>query len=165
VTIDIGVNDLCAEPASPQCPVADNLRAILTTLNDALARDPGDETLQIMEYYNRDLGTRQEGATRQNLLGTDLKVDCSGTGSAVGLNDVIHCIGLEKNAVPVTSCLPSTPAAPPSWPLIIRTRATPATARSRRRSAAPSALGTDHLREEPLVPLRVAAAVAAMAER
>jgi hypothetical protein len=28
-------------------------------------------------------------------------VDCSGTGSALGLNDLIHCIALEENATPV----------------------------------------------------------------
>jgi lysophospholipase L1-like esterase len=105
VTINIGGGDVfrggCPTPSDPQCPVRDNLRAILTTLNEALARDPGDETIQIMEYYNKDIGTSQEGATRRSLLGGDLKVDCSGTGGAIGLNDLIHCIALEKNAVPV----------------------------------------------------------------
>ena len=105
VTINIGGGDVfrggCPNPSDPQCPVPDNLRAILTTLNEALARDPGDETIQIMEYYNKDIATSQEGATRRSLLGSDLKVDCSGTGSAIGLNDLIHCIALEKSAVPV----------------------------------------------------------------
>ena len=81
--------------------IADNLRAILTALNDALARDPGDETIQIMEYYNFDIGTARESATRASLLGSDLEVDCSGTGGALGLNDLIHCIALEENALPV----------------------------------------------------------------
>jgi hypothetical protein len=81
--------------------VAENLRAILTALNEALARDPGDETIQIMEYFNSAIGTAEEGARRRNLLGSDLKVDCSGTGDAIGLNDLIHCIAVEQNAVPV----------------------------------------------------------------
>lgn len=101
VTINIGVNDACPTPSDPQCPVADNLRAILTTLNEALARDPGDETVQIMEYYNSQVGTPEESARRAYLLGSDLEVDCSGTGGAVGLNDLIRCIGLEKGAAPV----------------------------------------------------------------
>ena len=101
VTIGIGRNDFCASANDPQCPVGDNLRAIFTTLNEALARDPGDETIQIAEWYNSDIGTEQESATRTYLLGSDLKIDCSGTGSALGFNDLIHCIALEKNALPV----------------------------------------------------------------
>ncbi len=101
VTIGIGRNDFCASANDARCPVGDNLRAIFTKLNEALARDPGDETVQIMEWYNSDVGTEQESATRTYLLGSDLKVDCSGTGSALGLNDLIHCIALEKNALPV----------------------------------------------------------------
>jgi lysophospholipase L1-like esterase len=101
VTIGIGRNDFCASANDPRCPVGDNLRAIFTTLNEALARDPGDETIQIMEWYNSDIGTEQESATRTYLLGSDLKVDCSGTGNALGLNDLIHCIALERKAQPV----------------------------------------------------------------
>jgi lysophospholipase L1-like esterase len=114
VTLNIGVNDACPNPADPQCPVADNLRAILTTLNEALARDPGEETIQIMEYYNAQIGTPEEGARRSYLLGSDLKVDCAGTGSAVGLNDLIHCIGLQHGAVPV-DVLPVFDAGGPSF--------------------------------------------------
>jgi lysophospholipase L1-like esterase len=101
VTLDIGINDRCANASDPQCPIAANLRAILTTLNEALARDAGDETIQIMEYYNPHVGTPQEAEMRRYLLGSDLKVDCSGAGGALGLNDLIHCIGLENGAVPV----------------------------------------------------------------
>jgi Ca2+-binding RTX toxin-like protein len=101
VTISIGRNDGCVNANDPRCPVGENLRAIFTTLNEALARDPGDETIQIMEWFNSDIGTEHESATRTYLLGSDLKVDCSGTGSALGLNDLIHCIALEKNVLPV----------------------------------------------------------------
>jgi len=106
VTIDAGSNDIlnlsgCDRPDSSTCPVAQNLRTILKTLNGALARDPGDETIQVMEYYNWDVGTPRESANRVRLLGDDLKVDCSATGLAVGLNDLLHCIALEQKAVPV----------------------------------------------------------------
>lgn len=114
VTIGIGRNDLCENASDPQCPVADNLRAIFTTITEALARDPGDETIQIMEFYNSDIGTEKESASRMYLLGSDLKVDCSGTGSALGLNDLIHCIALEKNALPV-DVLPAFDAAGESF--------------------------------------------------
>jgi lysophospholipase L1-like esterase len=77
------------------------VRAILKALNEALARDAGDETIQILEYYNWEIGTPRERANRVRLLGDDLKVDCSGTGPALGLNDLIHCIALEEKALPV----------------------------------------------------------------
>ena len=105
VTITIGRNDvgtgLCDQANAPACPIAGNLRTLLRTLNAALARDPGDETVQIMEYYNFEIATPREGAERAWLLGDDLKIDCSGTGPALGLNDLIHCIALEENAIPV----------------------------------------------------------------
>jgi lysophospholipase L1-like esterase len=106
VTIDIGLNDLffdrnCPTANAPTCPFASNLRAILAALNTALATDPGDETVQVMEYYNYDIGTARESATRGQLLGSDGKIDCSGTGTALGLNDLIHCISVEQGAKPI----------------------------------------------------------------
>jgi lysophospholipase L1-like esterase len=119
VTIDAGSNDIlnlssCDHPSDPACPVAANLRTILKTLNEALARDSGDETLQIMAYYNWAIRTPQESANRVRLLGDDLKIDCSGTGRALGLNDLIHCIALEEQAVPV-EVLPAFDAAGTSF--------------------------------------------------
>jgi GDSL-like Lipase/Acylhydrolase family len=102
VTIDIGSNDVPCEMANtPACPVAGNLRAILVALNTALATDPGDETVQVMEYYNDSIGTANESDMRQRLLGSDGKVDCSGTAAALGLNDLIRCISLEQGAKPI----------------------------------------------------------------
>jgi lysophospholipase L1-like esterase len=106
VTIDIGINDFpldpnCPTANAPACPLTANLRATLSALNTALANDPGDETVQVMEYYNPDIGTSNESATRQLLLGSDGKVDCSGAGAAQGLNDLIHCIGIELGARPI----------------------------------------------------------------
>jgi hypothetical protein len=54
-----------------------------------------------MDYYNWEIGTPRERSQRVLLLGDDLKVDCSGAGSALGLNDLIHCIALAEKAVPV----------------------------------------------------------------
>jgi lysophospholipase L1-like esterase len=102
VTIDIGINDLyfdyphCPTANAPTCPFAANLRAILAALNTALATDLGDETVQVMEYYNPSMGTPDASATRQRLLGSDGKIDCSGTGAALGVNDLIHCISIEQ---------------------------------------------------------------------
>lgn len=106
ITIDIGLNDLrfdpnCPTANAPACPYAGNLREILTALNTALANDPGDETVQLMQYYNPSIGTPNESEWRQLLLGSDGRVDCSGTGAALGLNDLIHCITIEKGATPV----------------------------------------------------------------
>jgi len=106
VTIDVGSNDIlnlpsCDHPVDPACPVAGNIRTILKTLSEALARDIGSETIQIMEYYNWEIGTSRESANRVRLLGNDLKIDCSAPGRNFGLNDLIHCIALEQGAVPV----------------------------------------------------------------
>jgi lysophospholipase L1-like esterase len=107
VTIDIGFNDIlrrdpnCPTANAQTCPFAGNLRAILAALKTALATDPGDETVQVMEIYNPNIGTPNESATRQLLLGSDGKVDCSGTGAALGLNDLIHCISIEQGAKPI----------------------------------------------------------------
>jgi lysophospholipase L1-like esterase len=106
VTIDVGSNDIlnvpsCDHPSDSACPVSGNIVMILKRLNEALARDLGDETIQIMEYYNWEFGTPRESANRVRLLGSDLKIDCSATGRALGLNDLIHCIALEQGAVPV----------------------------------------------------------------
>jgi lysophospholipase L1-like esterase len=104
VTITLGLNDIrvdCITANAPGCPFAGNLRAILADLNAALGADPGDETVQLMEYYNPDVGTPSESSKRQLLLGTDGKIDCSGTGEALGLNDLIHCISIERGASPI----------------------------------------------------------------
>ena len=65
VTIDIGINDVhsdlnCPTANASTCPLAGNLRFILDALNTALANDPGAETLQVMQYYNPDIGTPSE---------------------------------------------------------------------------------------------------------
>jgi hypothetical protein len=119
VTINFGLNDLrfdakCETASAPACPLAGNLRAILTTLNTALATDPGDESIQEMDSYNPDIGTPLESDTRQLLLGSDGKVDCSGTGAALGVNDLSHCISLEQGAKPV-DVLPIFDAAGPEF--------------------------------------------------
>ena len=109
VTIDIGINDIhgggglaCLRSASePGCRFAANFGAILKTVNKALASDPGDEVVQVMEYYNAGIGTPNAGEQRKELLGTDGKIDCSATGTALGLNDLIHCISIEQGATPI----------------------------------------------------------------
>jgi lysophospholipase L1-like esterase len=106
ITIDIGLNDILRDPNCPTanastCPFADSLRAILTALNAALSSDPGGATVQAIEYYNPAIGTPNASATRQLLLGSDGKIDCDGTGAALGLNDLINCISIEQGAKPV----------------------------------------------------------------
>jgi lysophospholipase L1-like esterase len=106
ITIDIGLNDILRDPNcptanAPTCPFANSLRAILTALNAALSSDPDRATVQALEYYNPAIGTPNASATRRLLLGSDGKIDCSGTSAALGLNDFIHCISIEHGAKPV----------------------------------------------------------------
>jgi PASTA domain len=54
-----------------------------------------------MENYNPDIGTPNGSARREQLLGSDAKIDCSGIGAALGLNDLIHCISIERGAKPI----------------------------------------------------------------
>jgi lysophospholipase L1-like esterase len=119
VTIEIGINDLpfarpCADSSSAACPYAADLRMILERLNAALvSRDPGVK-VQVMQYFNPAVGTSGESEMRVRLLGSDLKIDCTASGAALGLNDLIHCIALEEGAVPV-DVLPLFDAAGPAY--------------------------------------------------
>jgi lysophospholipase L1-like esterase len=105
VVIDIGGNDALGDPRCSAglnlgaCPFAANFARILDELNAALAHDPGRETLEVIAYYNPGAGTASEGRFELAELGTDLKIDCSGTGAQLGLNDLITCIGRQKGAV------------------------------------------------------------------
>jgi lysophospholipase L1-like esterase len=106
VTIEIGINDGWACPGtydSPTCPLAGNLTKALDDVNAALTGDPGEELVQVMEYYNpkSGLGTPEEETTADRWLGTDRVVNCSGRGYQLGMNDLIACIGVRKGAVPV----------------------------------------------------------------
>jgi lysophospholipase L1-like esterase len=106
VTIEIGINDGWGCPGtydSPTCPLAGNLTKALDDSNAALANDPGDEVVQVMEYYNpaSGTGTANEQTTADRWLGTDRVINCSGRGYELGMNDLIACIGVRKGAVPV----------------------------------------------------------------
>jgi GDSL-like Lipase/Acylhydrolase family len=105
VTLDIGGNDAFTGQCShawtaEQCPFRANYTAIVQRLAGALANDPGAETFQVMEYYNPASGTGSpiESGYDTGLLGADLRIDCSGTGSSLGLNDLIACIGGDNGA-------------------------------------------------------------------
>jgi len=108
VTLDIGGNDAFTGQCSSgwtadACPFRANYTAIVQRLASALANDPGAEKFQVMEYYNPESGTGSpaESGYDGGLLGDDLRIDCSGSGSSLGLNDLIACIGLDSGAGPV----------------------------------------------------------------
>ena len=109
VTLDIGGNDRltgqCPPPSwnTDSCPFRANYTAIVQRLAGALANDPGTETFQVMEYYNPASGTGSstESAYDGGLLGSDMRIDCLGSGSSLGLNDLIACIGRDSGAGPV----------------------------------------------------------------
>jgi GDSL-like Lipase/Acylhydrolase family len=103
VTLGIGGNDAGQCPVgfnTPPCPFSANYTAILGALQSALAGDPGDERLQVLEYHNPASGTGSpnEGLFDFGLLGIDAKGDCSATAAALGLNDLVRCIGSQYGA-------------------------------------------------------------------
>jgi lysophospholipase L1-like esterase len=121
VTLDIGGNDLlqllrpgapCSTyPPSNECLVAgqaaitqfyQNYGYILTALNQALAADPGDETLMVMTYYNpwSGTGSAYEGVVSVLMLGQDGRIDCSAP-NMFGMNDIIACLGTAFGATVV----------------------------------------------------------------
>ena len=108
LTLDIGGNDgaygQCPNGFnSPPCPFRANYTAILQALATALANDPGDETFQVMQYYNPASGTGSaiEATYNFGLLGSDGTVDCAGSGAQSGLNDLVACIGRDHGAAAV----------------------------------------------------------------
>ena len=108
VTLGIGgidmspLSGLCFGSFSvPSCQFTANYLAILEELGRALADDPGSERFQVLEYYNPWSGTASEEFFVGPLLGQDGRLDCSGEGAALGLNDLIACVGRSKGAMPV----------------------------------------------------------------
>ena len=108
VTLGVGANDGLSGQCpggfnTPPCPFSANYTAIVQALQAALAGDPGDETFQVMEYYNPASATSNanEGLFDFALLGGDAKVDCAASGAALGLNDLIRCVGGQHGAAPV----------------------------------------------------------------
>lgn len=116
VTIDIGGNDLrlnssCSPTSSSFSIVscqrtiqsfATNLEAIFDELDTALGNDPGAEEFIAIEYFNPWSGRTGADTAAANarvaLLGTDDTIDCDGTGTELGLNDVIACTAEDHGA-------------------------------------------------------------------
>jgi lysophospholipase L1-like esterase len=105
VTLGIGGNDARHDcrggVAVPPCTFLTDYPAIVGALAAALARDPGDEVFQVMQYYNPYVGTVFEDAAAAVLLGEDRRVDCAAAGAAVGFNDAIACLGQAAGATSV----------------------------------------------------------------
>lgn len=105
VTLTTGGNDALGGACwlAPACPFPTDLDMILRRLNDALRRDPGRERRELLAYYNPTSG---QGAAVELpddlvLMGSDLRIDCAGSGAQVGLNDDIACIGWRNGWVVV----------------------------------------------------------------
>ena len=121
VTLDIGGNDILfltsvepcqSDPGGALCQAliavqlqkfAMNYSFILATLQSALEKDPGKETILVMTYYNPYGGTGHlyEPFADRVLLGGDLVIDCAAPAGdpRAGLNDLIYCIGASSGAV------------------------------------------------------------------
>lgn len=105
VTLDIGGNDALSGQCAggfhdPGCPFRANYTQIVQSLGTALAQDPGEERFQVMQYYNPASGTGSGTETIYDfgLLGADRQLDCAASGNALGLNDLIGCIGRDHGA-------------------------------------------------------------------
>jgi hypothetical protein len=105
VTLDIGGNDgltgrCLAGFNRDSCPFKVNYGAILDRLGEALASDPGREMFKVLAYYNPLLGTASPLASTYDagLLGSDLRIECSGVSDELGLNDLIECLGRDAGA-------------------------------------------------------------------
>jgi lysophospholipase L1-like esterase len=116
LTLDIGGNDLLhssgCSASAPDFSLAmcqptlraftANYTALLDSLVTALAADPGPERLIVVGYYNPSSGRAGADAAAANtasvLLGADGRVDCAGQGAALGLNDIVACVGAQRGA-------------------------------------------------------------------
>jgi lysophospholipase L1-like esterase len=100
VTIDIGANDLLsnpiclADPAGPACGFAGHYQALLSGLQTAAGDHHRRVLIAAMAYANPWSGTGlpQEPVVDRALVGSDGRIDCAGTGTAIGLDDVIACL-------------------------------------------------------------------------
>ena len=122
VTLDIGGNDLLgllrpgqacsAYPPTSECLAAaqaaigqfyQNYGYILTVLTQALATDPGEETLMVMTYYNpwSGTGSAYEGVVTMLMLGAEPGTDCAAPAATFGMNDIITCVGMALGATVV----------------------------------------------------------------
>jgi lysophospholipase L1-like esterase len=105
VTVTTGGNDAIGGACwvAPACPFPANLTNILSRLNAALAKDPGRERVALLAYYNPESGkgSQMEATNDHTLLGADVRIDCSGSGALVGLNDDIACIGWQQGWIVV----------------------------------------------------------------
>ncbi len=120
VTIDIGANDFyvehCQAGWDTGCPLRANLAATLDGLLNALANDPGKETLATMAYYNpyAGEGTQAERDWDTNLFGANGVLNASDTGANVGVNDVILQES-KKRGLPMANPYPYFEIAKQTW--------------------------------------------------
>ena len=115
LTIDIGGNDLLGDvscrPSSASFNIsacqptiqtfATNFESTFDSLDPSFEADPGAEQVIAVAYFNPWSGRDQETAAANGqvvLLGTDGEIDCSGTGTERGFNDVIACTAAAHNA-------------------------------------------------------------------
>lgn len=116
LTLDIGGNDLLQSPGcsagAPDFSLAAceptlqgftaNYTGLLDSLVAALTADPGTERVLVVGYYNPSSGRSGQDVAAANtalvLLGADERVDCAGQGAALGLNDLVACLGAQHGA-------------------------------------------------------------------
>ena len=112
VTLDIGANDLLLNPrcyTNPaSCPIESNLSRILRALTRELRKDRDQARIALLAYYNAWSGLPDPRAapTDVALVGTDGKIDCDASGSAIGLNDIVTCTARRYGATVANAYTP-----------------------------------------------------------
>ena len=123
VTLSIGGNDLLdlindpSDPclvdiSSPACQqllflamngVATNMPIILSSLQAALADDPGSDSVLVLLPYNAFSGTGHplEAVIAQVMRGPDLAFDCTVNPQTFGLDDILGCTALATGGLAV----------------------------------------------------------------
>ena len=98
---------------SPSCPLRANLDYIFSELTQALIADPGAEFTGVLAYYNPKIGSAQEAAFAEIILGADGALGCLDAGDDLGLNDVI-AQEAGDHLLPVANTYPAMKSAGPS---------------------------------------------------
>ena len=110
VTIDIGVNELLAPGCKdgvtgPECPARADLEEIFGQVRSALDAEAPGGRLYVVGLFTPFPSAPAPAREALDFLlqGSDGRVDCAGTGAAIGMNDLLACLGAKVGATYVST--------------------------------------------------------------